>query len=70
MGLQRALKRVLWGFEIHSKRLYSPFFWNNPGLGLLVSRFQFHAAPIFFRCSSTRPASASASQVSVGNGMA
>src|SRR6266511_2684182 len=33
-----------------------PVLRNHPHLGLLVAGLQFHTAPIFLRCSSTRAA--------------
>jgi len=48
----------------------SPLFGNDAHIAVLVARHQFHTAPIFFRCSSTRAESVSSSLVSVGSGVA
>lgn len=39
-------------------------------LGTFTQILQFHNAPIFFRCSSTRAASVATSSTSSGNGVA
>ena len=53
-----------------TKILDIPIMRKHPYLSLFIIRLQSHAAPIFFRCSSTRLASASASQVKVDSGVA
>ena len=45
--------------------LHVPLFGNDANLCLLVARPQFHTAPIFLRCSSTRAASVATSSVSL-----
>src|ERR1035437_10188314 len=47
-----------------------PVLWDDPDLSLLVTRFQFHVAPIFLRCAFTRAARDSTSLVSFGRGVA
>lgn len=52
------------------KASYIPILWDNAHLGLLVARSYFHTAPIFFRCPSTRSASAATSSMICGSGVA
>ena len=57
----------IYGF---TKQLDFPIIRNNANLRPFVARHQFHTAPIFFRCSSTRAESVASSLVSVGSGVA
>src|SRR5262245_27900824 len=52
------------------QRQHIPIVGNDAHLGLLVSGPQFHTAPIFSRCRSTRTASESTSSMSLGSGVA
>ena len=64
------IKEFFFSFGQLKKSFSLPIIRNDAHLSLLVAWHQFHTAPIFLRCSSTRAESVASSLASRGSGVA